>query len=173
MASLTATIQETTRAIESEKKQKQKAREQKQLEKLRQTRLTKTLSNYFEKSYANGDSLDNITYNLLKNKKLILDIIKNDYIKKYDIKKLDFNSSEYINNNYTKILNKIKKPYYDMAKIETKKQKEAEKITKNKNAQVKQQISTKWKVIEILIIILAIPFIITFGIIKGLTMKTR
>ena len=121
---LITSVNDITKAIESEKKQKQREKQQKELEKIRQAKIKRELEQYFERQYKKSINYDETTYKLIKNKMLIIDIIKDNYMKKHKIKNLDFNTKVFLNDEYIKILNKIKKPYLELKRIEEKEQKE-------------------------------------------------
>ena len=73
---LIRSVEDITRAIESEKKQKQREKEQKQLEKIRQSKIKRKLEQYFENKYKTSSNYEKTTYFLIQNKQLIIDIIK-------------------------------------------------------------------------------------------------
>ena len=77
-----------------------------------------------------------------------------------------------------KILNNIKKPYYELTRIKEKERKqtikqykEAEKIQKETIKQQENNNIKQNKVLETFIIILLLPLILVLGIIKGLLQK--
>lgn len=175
---LITSVNDITKAIESEKKQKQREKEQQQIEKIRQTKLKRELTKYFESKYKKSMNYDQTTYELIKNKTLIIDIIKDNYIKKYNLNGLDTNTNAILNDEYIKLLNKAKKPYLEMQRIEQKQQKElikqykeAEKMQKEIEKQNKNKLTPLAKVIEIILIILLIPIAITYGLLVGIFTK--
>ena len=85
---LITSVNDITKAIESEKKQKQREKQQKELEKIRQAKIKRELEQYFERQYKKSINYDETTYKLIKNKMLIIDIIKDNYMKKHKIKNL-------------------------------------------------------------------------------------
>ena len=175
---LITSVNDISKAIESEKKQKQREKEQKQLEKIRQSKIKRKLEKYFESKYKKSIDYDQTTYELIKNKTLIIDIIKSEYMKQHEIKSLDFNTNVFLSDEYIKILNTVKKPYYEMVKIKkkeeqeiSKQQKEAEKIQKEIIKQQEIKNINQYKILETFLIILLLPLILILGIIKGLLQK--
>ena len=175
---LITSVNDISKAIESEKKQKQREKEQKQLEKIRQSKIKRKLEQYFENKYKTSSNYEKTTYFLIQNKQLIIDIIKSEYIKQYELKSLDFNTRMFLNDEYIKILNTIKKPYYELIRIKEKEQKqtikqykEAEKMQKEINKQQEIKTINQYKILETFIIILLLPLILVLGIIKGLLQK--
>lgn len=175
---LITSVNDISKAIESEKKQKQREKEQQQIEKIRQTKLKRELTKYFESKYKKSIDYDQTTYELIKNKTLIIDIIKDNYIKKYNLNGLDTNTNAILNDEYIKLLNRAKKPYLEMQRIEQKQQKElikqykeAEKMQKETNKQQEIKNINQYKILETFIIIILLPLILVLGIIKGLPQK--
>ena len=175
---LITSINDISKALESEKKQKQREKEQKKLIEIRQMRLKRDMIKYFESKYKKSIDYDQTTYELIKNKTLIIDIIKDNYIKKYNLNGLDTNTNAILNDEYIKLLNKAKKPYLEMQRIEQKQQKElirqykeAEKMQKEINKQQEIKNINQYKILETFIIILLLPLILVLGIIKGLLQK--
>lgn len=175
---LITSVNDISKAIESEKKQKQREKEQKELEKVRQFKIKRQLIKYFENQYKKSNNYEKTTYFLIQDKKLIIDIIKTNYIKQYNIQSIDYNTNIFLNDEYIKILNTVKKPYYEMIKIKKKEeqeilkqQKEAEKMQKEINKQQEIKSINQYKILETFIIILLLPLILVLGIIKGLLQK--
>lgn len=175
---LITSVNDISKAIESEKKQKQREKEQKQLEKIRQSKIKRKLEQYFENKYKTSSNYEKTTYFLIQNKQLIIDIIKSEYIKQYELKSLDFNTRMFLNDEYIKVLNTIKKPYYELLRIKEKEQKqtikqykEAEKMQKEINKQQEIKNINQYKILEKFIIIILLPLILVLGIIKGLLQK--
>lgn len=175
---LITSVNDISKAIESEKKQKQREKEQQQIEKIRQTKLKRELTKYFESKYKKSIDYDQTTYELIKNKTLIIDIIKDNYIKKYNLNGLDTNTNAILNDEYIKLLNRAKKPYLEMQRIEQKQQKElikqykeAEKMQKEIRKQQEIKNINQYKTLETFIIILLLPLILVLGIIKGLLQR--
>ena len=175
---LITSVNDISKVIESEKKQKQREKEQKQLEKIRQFKIKRQLIKYFENQYKKSNNYEKTTYFLIQNKQIIIDIIKDEYIKQYELKSLDFNTRMFLNDEYMKILNTIKKPYYELIRIKEKEQKqtikqykEAEKMQKEIRKQQEIKSINQYKILETFIIILLLPLILVLGIIKGLLQK--
>lgn len=175
---LITSVNDISKALESEKKQKQREKEQKELIKTRQTRLKRNIIKYFENKYKTSNNYEKTTYFLIQNKQLIIDIIKSEYMKQYEFKSLDFNTRMFLNDEYIKILNTVKKPYYEMIKIKKKEekeilkqQKEAEKMQKEIDKQQKIKNINQYKILETFLILLLLPLILILGIIKGLLQK--
>ena len=175
---LITSVNDISKAIESEKKQKQREKEQKELIKTRQIRLKRDIVKYFENKYKTSNNYEKTTYFLIQNKQLIIDIIKSEYMKQYELKSLDFNTNMFLNDEYIKILNTVKKPYYEMIKIKKKEgqeilkqQKEAEKMQKEIDTQQKIKNINQYKILETFLIIILLPLILILGIIKGLLKK--
>lgn len=175
---LITSVNDISKAIESEKKQKQREKEKKELEKVRQFKIKRQLIKYFENQYKKSNNYEKTTYLLIQNKQLIIDIIKSEYMKQHEIKSLDFNTNVFLNDEYIKILNTVKKPYYELIKIKKKEeqeilkqQKEAEKMQKGIDKQQKIKNMNQYKILETFLIILLLPLILILGIIKGLLQK--
>lgn len=175
---LITSVNDISKAIESEKKQKQKEKEQKQREKIRQSRIKRKLEQYFENKYKTSSDYEKTTYFLIQNRQLIIDMIKCEYMKQYELKSLDFNTEIFLKDKYIKILNTIKKPYYELTRIKENEQKqiikqykEAEKMQKEINKQQENNNIKQNKVLETFIIVLLFPLILILGIIKGLLQK--
>lgn len=141
-------------------------------------RLKRDMIKYFESKYKKSNNYEKTTYFLIKNKQLIIDIIKNEYMKQYELKSLDFNTRIFLNDEYIKILNAIKKPYYELIRIQEKEQKqilkqqkEAEKMQKEIKKQQEIKNINQYKILETFLIILLLPLILIIGIIKGLLQK--
>ena len=99
-------------------------------------------------------------------------------MKQHELKSLDFNTRMFLNDEYVKVLNTIKKPYYELLRIKEKEQKqtikqykEAEKMQKEINKQQEIKTINQYKILETFIIILLLPLILVLGIIKGLLQK--
>lgn len=175
---LITSVNDISKAIESEKKQKQREKEKKELIKIRQIRLKRDMAKYFESKYKKSINYEKTTYFLIQNKQLIIDIIKSEYIKKYELKSLDFNTKMFLNDEYIKILNAVKKPYYELLRIKEKEQKqtikqykEAEKMQKEIRKQQENNNIKQYEILETFIIIILLPLILVLGIIKGLLQK--
>lgn len=175
---LITSVNDISKALESEKKQKQREKEQKELIKTRQIRLKRDIVKYFENKYKTSNNYEKTTYFLIQNKQLIIDIIKSEYMKQYELKSLDFNTNMFLNDEYIKILNTVKKPYYEMINIKKKEeqeilkqQKEAEKMQKEIDKQQKIKNINQYKILETFLILLLLPLILILGIIKGLLQK--
>lgn len=116
---LIKSVNDITYELQGQKTEKEiKRREKKRLE------LIKTeLYNYFEKQFKK-DSNANYTYSeMLKHKELIIDQLKQLYFSKYDVK-LNNSNINYIKQNYFKILNSVKRQYFELEKIKQKEEKE-------------------------------------------------
>ena len=175
---LITSVNDISKALESEKKQRQKEKEQKKLIETRQMRIKRKLEQYFENKYKTSNNYEETTYFLIQNRQLIIDIIKCEYIKQYELKSLDINTGIFLKDKYMKILNNIKKSYYELTRIKEKERKqtikqykEAEKIQKEIIKQQKNNNIKQNKVLETFIIILLLPLILVLGIIKGLLKK--
>lgn len=175
---LITSVNDISKAIESEKKQKQREKELKQLEKIRQSKIKRKLEQYLENKYKTSNNYEKTTCFLIQNKQLIIDIIKSEYIKQYELKSLDFNTRMFLNDEYIKVLNTIKKPYYELLRIKEKEQKqtikqykEAEKMQKEIRKQQENNNIKQYEILETLIIILLLPLILVLGIIKGLLQR--
>ncbi len=124
---LIKSVNDITYELQDQKSEKEiKRREKKRLE------LIKTeLYNYFEKQFKK-DSNAKYTYTeMLKHKELIIDQLKQYYFEKYNVK-LNNSNINYIKQNYYKILNSVKRQYFEMDKIREKEEAEQnEKETKS------------------------------------------
>lgn len=131
-------------------------KEQKRREKKRLELIKNELYNYFDKQFKK-DKKANYTYaEMLKHKELIIDQLKQLYFSKYDVK-LNNSNINYIKQNYFKILNSVKRQYFEIEKI--KQQEEKEKYKQQQEAE--QQKAYKWqtifKILKIIFYILLTP----------------
>lgn len=119
---LIKSVNDITYELQSQKTDK----EQKRREKKRLELIKNELYNYFEKQFKK-DSNANYTYlEMLKHKELIIDQLKSYYFNKYDVK-LNNDNINYIKQNYFKILNSVKRQYFELEKIKQQEEKEKEK----------------------------------------------
>ena len=93
---------------------------------------------------------------MLKHKELIIDQLKQLYFEKYDVK-LNNSNINYIKQNYFKILNSVKRQYFELEKIKQQEEKEEKK----QQQEAEQQKAYKWqiifKIIKIIFCVLLIP----------------
>ena len=138
---LITSVNDISKAIESEKKQKQREKEQKQLEKIRQSKIKRKLEQYFENKYKTSSNYEKTTYFLIQNKQF-----KKPYYELIRIKEKE-------------------------QKQTIKQYKEAEKMQKEINKQQEIKSINQYKILETFIIIILLPLILVLGIIKGLLQK--
>lgn len=149
---LIKSVNDITYELQDQKTEKElKRREKKRLE------LIKTeLYNYFEKQFKK-DSNANYTYSeMLKHKELIIDQLKQLYFEKYDVK-LNNSNINYIKQNYFKILNSVKRQYFELEKI--KQQEEKEKYKQQQEAEAIKTAKRQYifKILKIIFYILLTP----------------
>ena len=149
---LIKSVNDITYQLQHQKSEKeQKRREKKRLE------LIKTeLYNYFEKQFKKDFNAKYTYTEMLKHKELIIDQLKQLYFEKYDVK-LNNSNINYIKQNYFKILNSVKRQYFELEKIKQQEEKEEKK----QQQEAEQQKAYKWqiifKIIKIIFCVLLIP----------------
>lgn len=149
---LIKSVNDITYELQGQKTEKEmKRREKKRLE------LIKNESyNYFDKQFKKDKNAKYTYAEMLKHKELIIDQLKQLYFEKYDVK-LNNSNINFIKQNYFKILNSVKRQYFELEKI--KQQEEKEKYKQQQEAE--QQKAYKWqvifKVLKIIFYILLIP----------------
>ena len=149
---LIKSVNDITYELQGQKTEKEiKRREKKRLELIKNE-----LYNYFDKQFKK-DKNPQFTYaEMLKYKDLNILQLKKLYFEKYNVK-LNNANINYIKQNYFKILNSVKRQYFELEKI--KQQEEKEKYKQQQEAE--QQKAYKWqtifKIIKIIFYILLIP----------------
>lgn len=165
---LIKSVNDITHELQDQKTDK----EQKRREKKRLELIKNELYNYFEKQFKK-DFNANYTYSeMLKHKELIIDQLKQLYFEKYNVK-LNNSNINHIKQNYFKILNSVKRQYFELEKI--KQQEEKEKIKQQEEAeQNKTEINAgAWigGIITTILIIIFLPLLFCLFII-GAALKS-
>lgn len=150
---LIKSVNDITYELQDQKSEKEmKRREKKRLELIKNE-----LYNYFDKQFKKDKNAKNTYAEMLKHKELIIDQLKQLYFEKYSVK-LNNSNINHIKQNYFKILNSVKRQYFELEKI--KQQEEKEKYKQQQEAE--QQKAYKWqiifKILKTIFYILLIPF---------------
>lgn len=125
---LIKSVNDITYQLQDQKTEKElKRREKKRLELLKNE-----LYNYFDKQFKKDKNAKNTYAEMLKHKELIIDQLKQLYFEKYDIK-LNNSNINYIKQNYFKILNSVKRQYFELERIKQKEEKETENEEQKEN----------------------------------------
>ena len=124
---LIKSVNDITYELQDQKSEKEmKRREKKRLEFIKNE-----LYNYFDKQFKKDKNAKYTYTEMLKHKELIIDQLKQHYFEKYNIK-LNNSNINHIKQNYYKILNSVKRQYFEMDKIREKEEAEQdEKETKS------------------------------------------
>ena len=160
---LIKSVNDITYQLQDQKTDKeQKRREKKRLE------LIKTeLYNYFEKQFKK-DSNANFTYfEMLNHKELIIDQLKQLYFKKYNIK-LNNSNINHIKQNYYKILNSVKRQFFELERIKQKEEKQTKNEEQKENINVGAWIGG---IITTILIIIFLPLLFCLFVI-GAALKS-
>ena len=135
---LIKSVNDITYELQGQKTEKEmKRREKKRLELIKNE-----LYNYFDKQFKKDKNAKFTYAEMLKHKELIIDQLKQLYFTKYNVK-LDNSNINYIKQNYFKILNSVKRQYFELEKI--KQQEEKEKWKQLQEAE--KQKAYKWQII--------------------------
>lgn len=146
---LIKSVNDITYELQGQKTEKEiKRREKKRLELIKNE-----LYNYFDKQFKKDKNAKYTYTEMLKHKELIIDQLKSYYFNKYDVK-LNNDNINYIKQNYFKILNSVKRQYFELEKI--KKQEEKEKQKQQQEAE-QQKAYKRQKINKIIFYILLIP----------------
>lgn len=160
---LIKSVNDITYELQSQKTDK----EQKRREKKRLELIKNELYNYFEKQFKK-DSNANYTYlEMLKHKELIIDQLKSYYFNKYDVK-LNNDNINYIKQNYFKILNSVKRQYFELERIKQKEEKQTENEGQKENINAGAWIGG---IITTILIIIFLPLLFCLFII-GAALKS-
>jgi hypothetical protein len=159
-------VNKVNNSLVSEAAQKRAEKEQRQVQIVRNNLIKDLFIEYFKFYYERNNDINNVTLKLIKDKKMIIGILKDNYKNKYDVtlKKFDI---RYMNDNYIKWINEAKKEYEIIAKIKLQQQKEAEKQQKEllkiiKEQEKQQKIKDNQPIYLLDIILYPIIFIICF-----------
>ena len=139
-------------------------KEQKRREKKRLELIKTELYNYFEKQFKKNSNANYTYLEMLKHKDFIIDQLKQLYFEKYDVK-LNNNNINYIKQNYFKILNSVKRQYFELEKMKTQQQKQQQKETAEAEAIKTAKRQYIFKILKIIFYILLTPFFIILLII--------
>ncbi|MBO5888680.1 MAG: hypothetical protein J6Q58_00895 [Clostridia bacterium] len=150
---LIKSVNDITYELQGQKTEKEKTK----LQKLRKERTKNLLYDFFEIQFQLIPNKQTAYRKLLEQKDFAISEIKKAYFEEYETKLNDENIS-YINQNYFKILNSVKRQYFEIEKIKAQQQKQQEK----QEAEAEQQKAYKWqvifKILKITFYILLIPF---------------
>ena len=160
---LIKSVNDITYELQGQKTEKEKAK----LQKLRKERAKNLLFDFFELQFQALPNKKTTYKKLLEQKDFAISQIKAAYFEKYETKLNDDNIS-YINQNYFKILNSVKRQYFELEKIKQqeekekqKQQEEAEKQKQKQQEEAEQQKAYKWqiilKILKTIFYILLIP----------------
>lgn len=128
---LIKSVNDITYELQGQKTEKEiKRREKKRLELIKNE-----LYNYFDKQFKKDSNANYTYFEMLKHKELIIDQLKQLYFEKYNVK-LNNGNINHIKQNYFKILNSVKRQYFELERIkqQEEKQTENEKQKENINA---------------------------------------
>lgn len=149
---LIKSVNDITYELQGQKTEKEiKRREKKRLELIKNE-----LYNYFDKQFKKDKNAKYTYAEMLKHKELVVDQLKSYYFNKYDVK-LNNDNINYIKQNYFKILNSVKRQYFELEKIKKQEQKEAEKQQQEMKEQKQKKWQIIWKILKIAFYILLIP----------------
>lgn len=123
---LLTSVNNINNSILTDAQQKRKEKQEKELQKIRNSKIEKYFTIYFDNKFKNGDTIENNILYLLQNKSVIIYQLKNEYKAEY---KRTWSQSEndYIKSNYFKWINQTKKEYEIINKIQLKKEQEYQK----------------------------------------------
>ena len=149
---LIKSVNDITYELQGQKSEKEiKRREKKRLELIKNE-----LYNYFDKQFKKDKKAKYTYAEMLKHKELIIDQLKSYYFTKYNVK-LNNDNINYIKQNYFKILNSVKRQYFEIEKIKQQEEKEEQK----QQQEAEQQKAYKWqiifKILKTIFYILLIP----------------
>ena len=149
---LIKSVNDITYELQSQKTEKEQKRQQQTRKRLLKTELY----NYFDFRFRRDGNAEATYFEMLNNKMLIIDQLKKEYSTKYDVK-LNFENISYLNQNYFKILNSVKRQYFELEKMKQQEKKEKEK----QQQEAEQQKAYKWqiifKILKTIFYILLIP----------------
>lgn len=157
---LIKSVNDITYELQGQKTEKEiKRREKKRLELIKNE-----LYNYFDKQFKKDKNAKYTYAEMLKHKELIIDQLKSYYLNKYDVK-LNNDNINYIKQNYFKILNSVKRQYFEIDKIA--RQEEKQHLKEEAEAETLKQIKRQKinKTIKIIFCILLTPFWIALAFI--------
>lgn len=160
---LIKSVNDITYELQGQKTEKElKRREKKRLE------LIKTeLYNYFEKQFKKDSNANYTYFEMLNHKELIIDQLKQLYFKKYNVK-LNNSNINYIKQNYYKILNSVKRQYFELERIKQKEEKQTENEEQKENINASAWIGG---IITTILIIIFLPLLFCLFVI-GAALKS-
>lgn len=149
---LLSSVNNITYELQGQKTEKEiKKREKKRLELIKNE-----LYNYFETQFKK-DKKPQFTYaEMLKYKDLNILQLKKLYFEKYSVK-LNNSNINYIKQNYFKILNSVKRQYFELEKIKQQEEKEKRKQQQEAEQQKAYKWQIIWKIFKIIFYILLTP----------------
>lgn len=125
---LIKSVNDITYELQNQKTDK----EQKRREKKRLELIKNELYNYFEEQFKKDKNAKNTYAEMLKHKEFIIDQLKQLYFEKYDVK-LNNSNINFIKQNYFKILNSVKRQYFELERIKQKEEKQTENEEQKEN----------------------------------------
>lgn len=149
---LLSSVNNITYELQEQKSEKEiKRRDKKRLENIKNE-----LYNYFDKQFKKDKNVKKTYKDMLQYKELVIDQLKQHYLNKYGAKLTNSNVN-YIKQNYFKILNSVKRQYFELEKIKLQEEKEKKK----EKQEAEQKKALKWhiifKILKIIFYILLIP----------------
>jgi hypothetical protein len=146
---LIKSVNDITYELQGQKTEKEiKRREKKRLELIKNE-----LYNYFDKQFKKDKNAKYTYAEMLKHKELIIDQLKSYYFNKYNVK-LNNDNINYIKQNYFKILNNVKRQYFEIDKIKVQEEKqrlkeeaEAEQQKAKEREEIKNNITKAFKIL--------------------------
>ena len=134
------------------KTEKEKAK----LQKLRRERIKNLLYDFFEIQFQSIQNKQTAYKKLLEQKDFAISEVTNAYFEEYETKLNDDNIS-YMNQNYFKILNSVKRQYFELEKIKQQEEKEERKQQQEAEQQKAYKWQTIFKILKTIFYILLIP----------------
>ena len=160
---LIKSVNDITYELQDQKTEKElKRREKKRLELIKNE-----LYNYFDKQFKKDKNAKYTYAEMLKHKELVIDQLKQLYFEKYDVK-LNNSNINFIKQNYYKILNSVKRQYFELEKIKQQEEKEKENEEQKENINAGAWIGG---IITTILIIIFLPLLFCLFII-GAALKS-
>lgn len=146
---LIKSVNDITYELQGQKTEKEKAK----LQRLRKERAKNLLFDFFEIQFQALPNKKTTYKKLLEQKDFAISQIKDAYFEEYETK-LNDETIIYINQNYFKILNSVKRQYFELEKIkqqeekeERKQQEEAEQQKIKEKEEIKNNIKKAFKIL--------------------------
>lgn len=149
---LIKSVNDITYELQEQKTEKEKAK----LQKLRRERIKNLLYDFFEIQFQSIQNKQTAYKKLLEQKDFAISEVTNAYFEEYETKLNDDNIS-YMNQNYFKILNSVKRQYFELEKIKQQEEKEEQKQQQEAEQQKAYKWQTIFKILKIIFYILLTP----------------